>query len=353
MKRQATWKILEARLREEGASEKTVLRRKCALDLFYRYLETRGRNDIRSVDGEDIRLFLTWMRGQTSRRTGRPYQDATVENALAAVRLLFAALREANKILMNPAERIGRLSKREAEKERVILSEEEVALFLDSIEVRRPGGYRARALFELAYSSGLRASEVGSLRWEQIDIAERTVAVIGGKGGKDRVVSMTLAAAYWLSEVHRRCPYDEFLVGHRKRSPSALNTQFKKLCEKAGVYKDGLSFHSLRHSCATHLLKNGADIRYVQELLGHVSAETTETYLHEGRSWFRREYESYHPRQNELYKEADEDYVAHFEAFKAELVSAGASRERYKANKDRYTASRKSARDGEKKKSRE
>lgn len=340
----SAWKVLEGKLREDLSSEKTVRRRKCALDLFWTYLETIGKKDVRSVDADDIHSFLSWMKTRTSERTGKPYEDATIGNALSTVRVLFAVLYDEKKILLDPAARIGRMSTREKEKERVILSEDEMALLLDSIAVRKPGGYRTRALFELAYSSGLRASEIGNLRWEQIDIDERTVAVIGGKGGKDRVVSMTQAAARWLRDTRRRYPYDEYLTGHHPRTPSSLNATFKRLCERVGVYQEGLSFHSLRHACATHLLQNGADIRYVQELLGHVSAETTETYLHEGRAWFRKEYETHHPRQNSLYKEVNEEYAHHFEEFRAELQTAIVRRDRYHRNKEKYLENRKSPR---------
>jgi site-specific recombinase XerD len=330
MKPSAAWNVFESSLRSDSADKKTVERRKCAIDLFFAYVGESGIRDVRAITPNDIRLFILWMKSATSRRTGKPYAEATIQNTLTAVRMLFASLYQSRKILVDPAANIGSLKTKVKEKERVILSEEEMAEFLDGISLGHAGGFRIRSIFELAYSSGLRASEIGNLRWEQIDLTERTVLVVGGKGGKDRVVSITEVAAVSLDAARKRYPKSEYLVGRKARSASSLNNQFKRLATVAGLYREGLSFHSLRHSCATHLLKRGADVRYVQELLGHSSAETTETYLHEGRSWFRKEYEMHHPRQNELYREIDAEYRASFEIFRAELEAAEIKRVKWR-----------------------
>jgi integrase/recombinase XerD len=335
------WRLFEERLTDEGADAKTITRRKIALDCFGRFLASEGKGDLRYVRTADLERFVAWMRNERSPRTGKPYAGATIDNTLSAVSLLFAALLDERRLLSNPAARLERVHHPSQKHEKVILEEADVAAFLESIDVKRPNGQRARAVFELAYSSGLRASELGSLRMVEVDLAERTVVVVGGKGGKDRVVSVTETAAYWLSRVKKDLPPYEYLVGKRPRCATSLNRQFQKLAEAAGVWREGLTIHSLRHSCATHLLRHGADVRYVQELLGHASAETTEAYLHEGSSWFRREYESHHPRQNGLYKEVDEDYQVRFFALARELTAAEIRRERFRANKERYAAGRK------------
>lgn len=326
MNHRQAWKILESKLRVEAASDTSITRRKCAIDLFFRFLSEGDISDMRAVSSGDIISFLAWMKHAPSKRTNLPYSDATMQNTLSAIRMLFAALHDARKILVDPAASIEAFKAKVQEKQRVILSEEEMAQFLDGINQKKPSGLRLRTLLELAYSSGLRASELGSLRWEQIDLSERTVLVVGGKGGKDRLVSITQTAAAWLRATRNRYPKNEFLVGVQKRTACALNNRFKRQAVLLGLYRERLSFHSLRHSCATHLLQHGADIRYVQELLGHASAETTETYLHEGRSWFRKEYETHHPRQNELYREVAADYLVRFKAFKAKLEELEAKR---------------------------
>lgn len=319
MKLHLAWKVLETKLRGDAASDTSITRRKCALDLFFRFLAGIGVSDIRSVTSSTIISFLGWMKTAMSKRTKKIFADTTIQNTLSAIRLLFAALHDAKKILVDPAYSIEAFKAKVKEKKRIILSEDEMAQFLDGIILKKPEGLRLRSIFELAYSSGLRASELGNLRWEQIDLSDRTVLVVGGKGGRDRLVSITQTAAAWLKATRKRYPKNEFLVGVQKRSACALNICFKRLAAVMGLYRDGLSFHSLRHSCATHLLQHGADVRYVQELLGHASAETTENYLHESRAWFRKEYEMHHPRQNELYREVDEEYLAHFRIFKTKL----------------------------------
>ena len=165
-----------------------------------------------------------------------------------------------------------------------------------------PVALRDRALLEILYAAGLRISELVDLDVDDIDLAARTVRCIG-KGDKERIVPMgrvaKKAVEAWL--VRGRPPFrptsPAFLVNRRG---GRLTRQggwkiLKKHAEAAGL-TDAVSPHTLRHSFATHLLDNGADVRVVQELLGHASVNTTQVYTLVSRTRLRAVYEKAHPR---------------------------------------------------------
>jgi site-specific recombinase XerD len=140
-----------------------------------------------------------------------------------------------------------------------------------------------RLLLMLAYSSGLRVSEVVALKKEHIDLSRKVIYIVGGKGRKDRCTLLSEKAAAFISEY-----YDVFNIqtwlfpGQPATHPLTIRSAqkiFDKAIQQAKIDKD-ISIHSLRHSFATHLLESGTDIRYIQSLLGHASVRTTERYTH-------------------------------------------------------------------------
>ena len=177
-----------------------------------------------------------------------------------------------------------RLAESGPENIRVHLGEDEVARFLDGIDTDAPFGLRDRALFELIYSSALRAGEASGLCVGDVNLERRLIRVRMSKYSKDRIVPMTELAAERLADlVHgRRVDRPVFRGSGGKRvSGSTINHHFKTLMKRAELYREGLSVHALRHACATHLLAHGVDIRYVQGLLGHKSVQTTVRYTNE------------------------------------------------------------------------
>lgn len=166
------------------------------------------------------------------------------------------------------------------------LSPEQVNTLLSSIDTENPYGLRDRALFELVYSCGLRVSEAVALSMPDIHFPERVI-LVNGKGGKQRLVPFGAQADEWLRRYIGSARVT--LAGNRPVAAVFLNNRGKRLSRK-GIWKrfqdletaSGVTakVHTLRHSFATHLLAGGADLRSVQELLGHTDVSTTQIYTH-------------------------------------------------------------------------
>lgn len=178
---------------------------------------------------------------------------------------------------------------------------------MNSIDTQSILGLRDRALYEMIYSSGLRISEALNLTFEQVMMDEGLIRIIG-KGNKERVVPLGEEAEYWLKlYLGQARPY---LLRHIASHPSEIfiSQQGKKLTRQ-GIWKtlkkiaaeSGIStkVHTLRHSFATHLLENGADIRAVQQLLGHSDIAATQIYTHLTNKALAKAHELYHPRGDE------------------------------------------------------
>lgn len=184
-----------------------------------------------------------------------------------------------------------------------VLDGEEIDLFLESIKTKDPLGIRDRTLFELVYSAGLRVSEVCGLETGQVFLEEGIIKV-RGKGSKERLVPLGKTAEGWirryLSEARPlladRRHTVRYLFLSRRGSGLSRKTVWKRFrgyADRAGI---GAKVHTLRHSFATHLLKGGADLRSVQELLGHADIGTTQIYTHLSRRDLKESHEKFHPR---------------------------------------------------------
>jgi len=183
-----------------------------------------------------------------------------------------------------------------------VFTEEEVDRILELIDLNKPHGLRDRALFELIYSCGLRISEVAGLKVGALFLQEGLIK-IRGKGDKDRMVPMGDAAIYWMDQ-YLKGGRPQLLKGNELCQEVFLNNRgqglsrkgiwknFKTLLSKAGV--NG-KVHTLRHSFATHLLQGGADLRSVQELLGHADISTTQIYTHLNVDALQEGFEKFHP----------------------------------------------------------
>jgi site-specific recombinase XerD len=233
----------------------------------------------------------------------RPYARSTVGRKLSVVRSFLRFCEDNDLLQASPAAGVGspKLPRRLPQ----VLTADQVAGLLETIAGSTPLELRDRALFELIYSSGLRCQEALDLRLRDVSVDSREIRA-RGKGRKVRVVPVgapaLCALARYLDEGRARlvtggAEEDHVFLSRTGRplSSSDVRRRLARYLAAAGVPR-GTSPHTLRHSFATHLLEGGADLRVIQELLGHSSLRTTQVYAHVSAAHLRRTYRRAHPR---------------------------------------------------------
>jgi integrase/recombinase XerD len=284
---------------ERGLSTHSLAAYRRDLALYGVYLSEVGIDEPLRATPEDLAGFVGWVR---NRRTGRdrPYAASTVARTLVSVRGLHKFLVREGLANADPSVEVS--GPRPGRPLPKALSLAQVEALLAAPTGEEPGGLRDKALLEVLYAAGLRITELVDLDVDDVDLRSRSVRCVG-KGNKERVVPLGRVAAAavdaWLVRgrpaLAPTCP--ALLVN---RSGRRLTRQggwkiIKKHAEAVGLAAN-VSPHTLRHSFATHLLDNGADVRVVQELLGHASVNTTQVYTLVSRARLRSVYERAHPR---------------------------------------------------------
>ena len=273
---------------ERDASPHTVRAYRRDLADFAAFLAARGED----VGRADARAVRAWLAALHARRL----EPASVSRKLAAVRSWFRFLVRRGEVERNPAREVR--GPRAARQLVSFLPIPEAATLLDR---RGPsGGWRERddALLELLYASGLRVAELAALDLDAVDRQEQTVRVLG-KGRKERIVPYGTAAARalqgWLSR--RGEGAGALFVNRRggRLSVRSIHATVRRGARAAGLTRR-VTPHTLRHSFATHLLDRGADLRTIQELLGHSRLSTTQRYTHVAADQLLKVYDRAHPR---------------------------------------------------------
>ena len=311
-----------------GNSPKTISESNRTVTKFFGYLRDNGKNQMPEVTSGDLADFIELIRGQKT-HYGRPYSVSMTMAMVGYIRRFYLFLYRFEYILTNPFEEFNFELKGERPK-REIFSKEEINQFLDAIDISSPAGIRDRAMFELMYSSGLRRREIVNLEMADVDFVKRILFVRKGKGDKDRYVPFSESADVFLVKYIERVRSKIksiqgknipafFLTEKGKISSNYVWFRFQKILKKCNLVHRRLTPHSIRHATATHLLEAGAGIRYVQELLGHESLNTTMIYTHMMLDNLKRVYKSYHPRENKYYIEIDDNYLEDISVLKTEL----------------------------------
>ncbi len=282
-------------------------------DLLARSMAERTRK----AYGVDLGQFAEWARGrglapgEVRHRDVRRYgaglssgdaAAATVARKLAAVRGLFDFLVRTERVGQNPADLVS--SPKREEKLPRVLSSAQVRSLLERIPARTPLELRDRAMLELAYSCGLRCEEIVNLDSGSFDFETEQLRVLG-KGSKERLLPVGEPAQRALRRYLDRGrhvlasdPRETALFiskNGRRLSSSDVTRRLARWVREAALAA-GISPHSLRHSFATHLLEGGADLRTIQELLGHASISTTQVYTRVDAARLREAYAATHPR---------------------------------------------------------
>ncbi|MBM3822534.1 MAG: tyrosine recombinase [Verrucomicrobia bacterium] len=293
---------------ERGQSPRTVKTYAAILGRFALWAQPRGVTEWKQVELSLLRDFIGFERERPAKSEGRgrrrrgPLSTESVYLSISALRAFYKYAEREGFVSGNPAQHLS-LPRRWKRLPKGLSHEEIKRLLAPPVE---PDAHRLcdHALLELAYASGLRLSELCGIRMEQLHLDAGFVSVIG-KGNKERVVPAGRAAIgaihRYLNEgrpklVHPRTPAQVFL-SHRggKMSPVTMWRRVRNAVRRAGIERT-VTPHMLRHSFATHLLEHGADLRVIQELLGHASIATTEVYTHVTDQRLKDVHRKYHPR---------------------------------------------------------
>ncbi len=280
---------------ERGLSPTTRVSYRYDLQLFTAFLATRNIGGLTRVRPLHVREFLQSLRANKK-------SPATVARKLAAVKGLFRFLEGQQTITKSPTAFIEspRLWRRLPQ----TLHLKEVERILSSVQAEGLG-LRDLAMLELLYGAGLRVSELVSLDLDSCNIEAGFIRCLG-KGNKERIVPLGRQAAGALARYLKK-ERPRLIATHVQIQALFVNRRGGRLTRqrvwqvlkdyaKAGLIKKSISPHTLRHSFATHLLEGGADLRIVQELLGHASISTTQRYTHVDRSRLKSVHEKFHPR---------------------------------------------------------
>lgn len=280
---------------ERGLSPRTrdAYLRDCGA--FTAFARERGAEEPRAVD---YHLLRAWV--QELAESG--LAASTLARKISSLRSYFGFLQEEGLVAEDPTEKLER--PRQSRSLPEVLSVREVERIIESVRSDDDLAHRDLAMLEILYGAGLRVSELSTLGTRDLLLEEGLVRV-RGKGDKERVVPLggraTDAAARYLRELRPRLDRGEsegvlFLNQHgRPLTRMGIWKILRKYVDRAGLEKH-VTPHTLRHTFATHLLKGGADLAVVQELLGHADVSTTQIYTHVDRSYLQEVHRSFHPR---------------------------------------------------------
>ena len=285
---------------EQSLSDNSVEAYMHDIELLMQYLESTNHSKLlKDISQENIENFLAYLYdlGLSANSQAR---------ILSGIKKFYAYLLQEKLVTENPTQLISSPSIGRHIPD--VLSYEEICSLIDSIDLSLPFGHRNKAIIEIMYGCGLRVSEVTSLKISNIYIEDEFIRIFG-KGDKERLIPISQSIIKTLNL---------YIDGERKfqninpkhtdtlfinRRGSGLSRQMvfliiKDLAEKAGIKKN-IGPHTIRHSFATHLLEGGADLRAVQQMLGHSSISTTEIYTHISDQYLREVITLFHPRYND------------------------------------------------------
>lgn len=282
---------------ERGYSIKTKLAYQEDVDQFFHFLKVTGNDNYLTIDHLDVRTYLSYLYDQQ-------YGRNSIGRKIASLRSFYQFLLRNEAVTENPFSYVH-MKKKQLRLPRFFYEKEMEALF-KAAQGAQPLELRNQALLEVLYGTGIRVSECANLTLAAVDF-DSTVLFIHGKGNKDRYVPFGSFAADALKDYlengravltgrhHKDHPY--VFVNHHgdQITPTGIEYVLNQLIKKSTLNSD-IHPHMLRHTFATHLLNNGADMRTVQELLGHANLSTTQIYAHVTKESLQKSYRSFHPR---------------------------------------------------------
>jgi integrase/recombinase XerD len=282
---------------------------------WQKYLAGQGISNLADVTPQIVTGFQAWVYNYRT-RFKRPFTIASQIQILNSVQVFYQYLEKTGKVLSNPAEVIH-LPKAPRRLPAVILSSKEMKRLLSQPDTSTVLGFRDRTMYEVLYSTGIRIGELIRLRVQDITLSEGTIFIHAGKGQKDRVVPVGATACRYLKEYieqirpkfREAATTDYVFFNKMGRLPgkSGIGNKLHLYAMRAGIEKR-ITVHTFRHTLATEMLKGGADLRQIQELLGHGNLRTTQLYTHIVKGELKRVQAECHPREQ---TELPEGFVAY------------------------------------------
>ena len=288
-------KFIEYLEYEKGYSKKTIISYEKDLELFNKYLKENKITNINKIDYNTIRKYLGYLHDEK-------YEASSVSRKISALRSFFKYNLKENIITNNPMTLISNPKKEK--KLPKYLNYEEIEKLLNSIELDTKEGIQERLIIELLYSTGIRVSELVNIKIKDIKIHENQISILG-KGNKERIVlfgkkAKDLIKLYMTTykEYYKGNILNEYLLINKKGKQLTTNKieLIVKDALKKSALKLNISPHTLRHTFATHMLDSGADLKSVQELLGHENLKTTAIYTHVSNERLKNVFLHSHPR---------------------------------------------------------
>ena len=279
---------------EKHASQNTLSSYMRDLHQFSAYLDEHSAVTLDTAAQEDINDYVAWMGGKGK-------SAATITRSIASIKSFYTYLQMNGTVRVNPAKGVAAVKVEHKFPE--VLTGKEVELFLDQPRCVDAKGYRDHAMLELLYATGIRVSELISLNEDDVSISAGFIRA--RSKGKERVIPLYPAAvralATYIKEIRPQLladPEEKALfvnMNGERMSRQGFWKIVKHYQETAGISKD-ITPHTLRHSFAVHLLENGADLRSIQEMLGHADISSTQIYTHVVKKHLKDVYQKAHPR---------------------------------------------------------
>ncbi|UJF14855.1 site-specific tyrosine recombinase XerD [Jeotgalibaca sp. MA1X17-3] len=281
---------------EQGLAVNTIKSYQLDLSKYKQFLLSKKKNSFSETTKSDVLLYL-----EKLDKDG--LASSSISRMMSCLRRFYQYLQQEQVLKINPMENIQLPKKKQSLPKSLTISE--VDRILSTPDQNTVLGLRDRAILEVLYATGLRVSELVDLTLGEVHLELGFLQTIG-KGNKERIVPLGEEAAYWVEE-YLKTSRPTLSKGRKPTTHLFLNfhgqgftrqgiwKNLKKIVQKAQINKN-VSPHMLRHSFATHILENGADLRIVQELLGHADISTTQIYTHISKERMVESYRKYHPR---------------------------------------------------------
>ncbi len=281
---------------EKNLSQNTINSYRNDIKNFLSFCIDNGVEDLDNITQKNISDYL-----EGQRKAG--FESSTTARYVSSLKGFFSYLHQSGYIQKDPTEDM--LSVKLSRKLPTVLSVEEIDMILDIPDVKDKIGLRDRAILELMYSCGLRVSETINIKNSHLLFDDEIIRVFG-KGSKERIVPVGSSAIKWVNNyllnsrpfLFKRNKSEDFVFLNKrgtKLSRMGIWKIINKYVSEAGIKKE-VHPHTFRHSFATHLVEGGADLRAVQEMLGHASISTTQIYTHIDRNYIKQVHKDFHPR---------------------------------------------------------